>query len=269
LDGADGGGFAGTIGDVTDGGTIRAIEQVKAAYFTLRAQAMVERGRPIKVGRFGHATALLWPGFNRVYALGADDLDRFDDLLAWYRDDDAKPVVEVAPFPGHAEVERRLGACGFRKDREQAVFCGPAAPARDTGVAVRWIEPHERPAWAALYVKAYEWKVPDGDPLEAELVDQYAGPHWHLCVAEVDGRAVAMGALFTGKPIAYLANAATLPDHRGRGCQGALIARRRALAAARGHDLVASDAVPGSSSARNLQRCGVPLSHTKSIWIHA
>jgi len=60
---------------------LRDVEHAKAAYFAQRAQTLIELGREMKVGRFGHATALLWPTFNRVYALEASDLPRLEDML--------------------------------------------------------------------------------------------------------------------------------------------------------------------------------------------
>jgi hypothetical protein len=248
----------------------RDVEQAKAAYFAQRAQALIDRGREIRVGRYGHATAFVWPGFNRVYGFGAEDLRRLGDVLDWFADAEESPVFEIAPGDGAAEVEQRLAAKKFRARGTQAVLTGPSAADRPAPVDVRWIEAHERPAWAALYVRSYEWDVPADDPIEEELVAQYAGDGWHLCVAEIDGAPVAMGALHAGRPpIAYLANAGTLPSHRGRGCQASIIARRAALAAAKGFEWVAADTEPGSGSQRNLERAGLSLAYRKTRWERA
>src|SRR5438876_705387 len=49
---------------------------------------------------------------------------------------------------------------------------------------------------------------------------------WHLYLATVDGKPAAAAALTVGDGIGLLANAATMPAFRGRGCQAALIRRR-------------------------------------------
>ena len=69
-----------------------------------------------------------------------------------------------------------------------------------------------------------------------------------------------------GDGIGYLANAATVPGFRGRGCQTALLARRIADAAAAGCDLVAGQATFGSTSQRNMERMGLRPAVTVTTW---
>ena len=251
---------------VSNPALLRDVEHAKAAYFTQRAQALIGLGREMKVGRFGHATALLWPTFNRVYAFEAGDLSRLDDLLSWYAEEEQEPVFEIAPLEGHTEVFRALGARGFAPTGTQAVVAGPSAGARPASVPVRWVDRGGIADWAALYIRAYGWDVPDFDNLTQELRAQYEGPHWHLCVGDLEGRPVAMGALWTGRPVAYLANAATLPDYRGRGCQQSVLAARCARASSLGHEFVASDTEPFAASLRNLERAGLRLLCHKARW---
>ena len=72
--------------------------------------------------------------------------------------------------------------------------------------------------------------------------------------------------LTIGDGLGYLANAATLPAMRGRGCQTALLARRIADAAAAGCDTIASLAEFGSGSQRNLERAGLRVAYTQAVW---
>ena len=86
-----------------------------------------------------------------------------------------------------------------------------------------------------------------------------------LYVATVGDVPAAAAALTVADGIGYLANAATLPTFRRRGCQRALIAARVADAADAGCDLVTSGATFGSSSQRNLERAGFRLAYTKPV----
>jgi N-acetylglutamate synthase-like GNAT family acetyltransferase len=91
-------------------------------------------------------------------------------------------------------------------------------------------------------------------------------PGWRLYLALVDGTPAGSAALTLDDGIGYLANAATLPAMRGRGCQTALLARRIADSAEAGCDTVASLAEFGSGSQRNLERAGLRVAFTQAVW---
>jgi GNAT superfamily N-acetyltransferase len=82
------------------------------------------------------------------------------------------------------------------------------------------------------------------------------------CVMAFDGAApVATGALFVSGDYAWLGFDATLPSHRRRGAQSALLARRLQEAAARGARLATLETgarLPGrpDNSYRNILRAG-------------
>ncbi|MFQ5844848.1 MAG: hypothetical protein ACE5JG_07660 [Planctomycetota bacterium] len=77
---------------------------------------------------------------------------------------------------------------------------------------------------------------------------------------------VAIGILYVAGRIGYLANAATLPPFRGRGCHTALLRFRIARAAREGCELVASDTEPYSASQRHMERAGLRLAYQKARW---
>ena len=65
--------------------------------------------------------------------------------------------------------------------------------------------------------------------------------------------------------VAQLCGAGTLPAHRRRGVQGALLERRLADAARAGCDLAVVTTLPGSKSQENAQRQGFELLYTRAI----
>jgi ribosomal protein S18 acetylase RimI-like enzyme len=86
-------------------------------------------------------------------------------------------------------------------------------------------------------------------------------PGWHTLVAQDGGQVVAMGALYTEGELAYLAFAATLPSHRGRGIHAAMLAQGLRLARDRGCRAFVTEtgeAVAGDPqhSEHNLTRAG-------------
>jgi hypothetical protein len=60
---------------------------------------------------------------------------------------------------------------------------------------------------------------------------------------------------------------ATLPAHRGRGAQTALIARRVADAVAAGATLAVAETIENGGAFRSYQRCGFALAYLRENWV--
>jgi GNAT superfamily N-acetyltransferase len=67
--------------------------------------------------------------------------------------------------------------------------------------------------------------------------------------------------------VAQLAGAATVPAHRRRGAQAALLAARLADAAAAGCDIAVVTTQPGSTSQHNVQRHGFHLLYARAVLV--
>lgn len=85
-------------------------------------------------------------------------------------------------------------------------------------------------------------------------------------LAELDGRAIATGALSITDGIALLAGASTIPEGRKQGAQLALLNSRLRYAAEQGCDLAMMCAAPGSASQRNAERQGFRIVYTRIKW---
>jgi ribosomal protein S18 acetylase RimI-like enzyme len=79
------------------------------------------------------------------------------------------------------------------------------------------------------------------------------------------GEAVGAGSMRLGDGIAQLCGAATLPAHRRRGVQTALLAQRLTEAAQRGCSLAVVTTQPGSKSQENVQRQGFSLLYSRNV----
>ena len=75
------------------------------------------------------------------------------------------------------------------------------------------------------------------------------------------------GSLYVHDGIALLCGAATLPAHRRRGVQAALLQARLAHARAVGCDLAVVTTQPGSKSQQNVQRAGFELIYSRAILV--
>jgi GNAT superfamily N-acetyltransferase len=88
---------------------------------------------------------------------------------------------------------------------------------------------------------------------------------WQIAL-EVDGRAVATGALNIQERIGLLAGASTIPEFRKKGAQRALLSARLRYAADAGCDLAMMGAEAGSGSQRNAERQGFRIAYTRVKW---
>jgi len=88
----------------------------------------------------------------------------------------------------------------------------------------------------------------------------------HLFLAELEGQAIAAGAVSLHDGVAHLAGASTIPEGRRRGAQLALLDARLRHAAAHGCDVALMGALPGSSSQRNAERHGFRIAYTRVKW---
>ncbi|MCM3886071.1 GNAT family N-acetyltransferase [Frankia sp. R82] len=84
---------------------------------------------------------------------------------------------------------------------------------------------------------------------------------WH------DGEFAGGASLRISAGIAQFGGAATVPAHRRRGIQSALLAARLADAAAAGCEVAVITTQPGSTSQRNAQRRGFDLLYTRAILV--
>jgi hypothetical protein len=219
--------------------------------FSLRRLELIPE---VRLERVGGAVAALCPALpeldfvNRIYGVeDTDELGPFEELYA------AEGLCAWVELPEGQEPAgwERLGPVWVLAG---PVVTLPAENVREAGAdeagrfAATLSDGHGAPAFAR--------------PPIARWAEQ---PGWRLYLAEAGGTPVAAGALVIDDGIGYLAAASTLPAFRRRGWQTALIKRRLSDAAAAGcHEVCALTAEPGSR--RNLERCGLELTYTKTSW---
>jgi len=105
------------------------------------------------------------------------------------------------------------------------------------------------------------------DVIEQIYADFGATPGVTLYLARRDDAIAGGGSLRLSDGLAQLAGAATLPAHRRRGVQSALLRARLLDAAHRGCDLAVVTTEPASKSQENVQRAGFTLLYARAILV--
>jgi len=179
--------------------------------------------------------------------------------------------------PGIAALLTRRGYAlvSFENVLGRSVPAEPA-PAAAPGIVVSESPEPELAAWLDVVVTGFaspdQQGVPSHEAIDREEHERVAGD-----MAAVDGflRYLARrdGSLAGGASmrlcdgVAQLCGAATLPEHRRRGVQSALLAARLAAARRAGCDVAVVTTQPGSKSQENVQKQGFELLYTRAILV--
>lgn len=230
------------------------LERVEAEAFASLAESA---GLPVLRVADGVCTAApIAPAnslLNRVTGLGAADDDSLAKIDAFYRANGIARYVVATAAP---DLLERLHSRGFELRNAWMTFRRGTSEPQRTDTELR-LEPARGAEFAAI--------VGPVSGMSAEvsaLFGALAGRDgWHCLVAWDGDEAVGCGALFVHEGAGWLGAAGTLPAHRGKGAQGALLAARIALAGGLGLDLLTTETGERRNdesdiSYRNILRAG-------------
>ena len=199
------------------------------------------------------------PMVNRVVGLGVDGLvdeAQLDDALAAMGDTSFYVAVSPSADPS---LDGLLEARGLEPGWGWMLFeRGPSpAPSVETALRIVEVDAGALDAWAGVVATAYG--LPDDTlPWFAAIPEI---PAWHALLALDGDEPAAAAAVWIEEHAAYFGMAGTVPEHRGKGGQGALFAARIEQALAAGCTTLVTetgelrDDSP-SSSYRNIRRYG-------------
>jgi GNAT superfamily N-acetyltransferase len=157
---------------------------------------------------------------------------------------------------------------------------GRELPAPDvtasSDIAVVRGQPEDFAAWLDALVTGFGTPDTQGvashevfgrDALQRVIADVAGADGVTRYVAHLDGVVAGGASLAMIDGVALMTGAATLPDHRRRGVQRALLHTRLQDAAAHDCDLAVATVLPGSKSSRNMQRCGFARLYSRTILV--
>jgi ribosomal protein S18 acetylase RimI-like enzyme len=158
-----------------------------------------------------------------------------------------------------------------------SAFARERDAARADGIEVSPVPADERAAWIRtasegfLTPDSYDGPPPTEtfarESMEQIFADFSGAPGCLFYFARRGGEIAGSGALRIVDGLAQLAGASTLPPHRRRGVQSALLRARLVEAAAAGCDLAVVTTEPASRSQANVQRAGFTLLYVRAVLI--
>ena len=267
----------------------RRIERAEASLVEEGASAAAQRAgdRGVFAHRLnGGVAAFTDDGspFNKVAGLGFDGVPSSDDLdriEAEFTIRHAPVQFEISTL-ADPDLFRTLTRRGYELVGFENVLGRPLAPLDTTAgpessIQISAVAPHENAVWLDAVVTAFlrpdtfdgpaSHESFDRAALERVYTDTFSASSFERLLARRDGEVAGGASVRVFEGIAQLCGAATLPEHRRRGVQSALLRYRLDMAAGRGCDLAIVTTQPGSKSQQNVQRFGFSLLSARAVLI--
>ena len=201
--------------------------------------------------------------FEELSAASLDVIEQF------FLDRGAQVLHEVSPHVGVATLDL-LCARQYRPIEISNVMYRPVErPVGEDGgdIRVRVTGPEEAQLWANVSAVGWTHERPELlDSLQQIMAISGAREQSPCFLAELEGQPGAAGSLCIHDGVALFAGAATIPEMRRRGLQGALLQERLRYAFDHGCDLAMMVAEAGSESQRNAERKGFRIAYTRMKW---
>lgn len=224
---------------------------------------------------FMHVHGMPKPYYNRVIGLSESTASRLSEALGFFAERMTPCRVDVLPRTCGSALLGALNDRGLRPTEFQSNLFARIedvpVSAHVPGVSVTEVSSGQIGFFARLYERAYYGtRVPRGLARfrRATITARATRPGWRFYLANVEGVPAGGAALFFKDGVATLAGGATIFTLRGRGVQRALLLRRIEDSRRLGARMLVSRCVAGSVSQRNMERVGLTVSYTKSIWEH-
>jgi hypothetical protein len=200
--------------------------------------------------------------FNRVLGLGLEretTEEEVDELVRFFGGQGVEFAIALHPDAQPRELPRRLAARGLVEGYAWAKFSrGMVAPADvETELRVERVDSDRGAEFASVVTRGY------GSPafMEPWIAQLPRLGGWHCFVAYAGDEPAATGAVFTTGEVGWFGFAATVPEHRRKGAQNAILAARVRAAAAAGCKVLVTETGAlregrSSNSYRNIVRTG-------------
>jgi GNAT superfamily N-acetyltransferase len=250
---------------------IEKIEMELTAFNSKRALASVEKKLEIiQVGDSQLLKDKVSPHsiyYNRVKGFSTTDLDKLDQIIQIYEQDQITPCFDLAPNLINHDVARALAKKGYFSAEQLAFLQIPPSEMKLASHECKIVQVTEENAEEFINLIG----LSTGQTYEAEVMKQkseyFYSPNFKNFIAYIGGQPAAMGSLFICENEGYIANDYTFPDFRGKGLQTALIQHRLEVAKEMDLEMVYTDVEFGTTSHNNMVKIGFQLVYINSFWM--
>jgi GNAT superfamily N-acetyltransferase len=258
---------------------IARIERFSARFNIARMEALrALGGNPygVEICPFGQSIAVkvrspLLRGKNRIIGFQPADATRLAEMLEYFRPDGLRCTLSVPYGQMTQPLFRGLVAAGLWSGGSGTIPVivpeSDSAPPGASPIQVHESGLEEKEVYLDLFARAFAHREEGrADYLAFQWVeDTLQGCRRY--VAEIDHTPVGMASFPILDGVGFFGTAGTVPEHRGRGVQMALLKRRLADAPRFGCDLVIGGGSLFSPPHRNFERAGLRLVPLGTGWV--
>lgn len=205
--------------------------------------------------------------YNRVKGFSPTDLDKLDQIIQIYEQDQITPCFDLAPNQINYDVSRALAKKGYFSAEQLAFLQILPSELKPVLHEFKIVQVTEENAEEFIRLIG----LSTGLTYEAEIIKQkseyFYRPNFKNYIAYIGGQPAGMGSLFICENEGYIANDYTFPDFRGKGLQSALIHYRLEVAKEMNLEMVYTDVEFGTTSHNNMLKIGFRLVYVNSFWI--
>jgi predicted GNAT family acetyltransferase len=205
--------------------------------------------------------------YNRVKEFSPTDIDKLDQILEIYEQDQIIPCFDLAPNHLNYDMAKALANKGYFSAEQLAFLQISPEKTKTAQHQFRIVQVTEDNAEELIKLIG----LSNGLTYEAELIKQkneyFFRPNFKNYIAYIGDQPAGMGSLFISGNEGYIANDFTFVDFRGRGLQKALIAHRLQVAKQMDLETVYTDVEFGSASHNNMVKIGFQLVFVNSFWM--
>lgn len=233
----------------------------------------------IQVERLGGAVLLMATqsdnlALNRTLAHGFDEpltAARLGQIVAGYaRHGVQRFLLQWCPLAEPADADKALRAAGFQPRTRMVRMYRTAETVAlpSTRLEIQRVDPADREVFGAFLAGAHEGPA----ALAPGFSSTIGRPGWQHYFATTEGRPISGAALYVRGSIAWCGLAGTLPESRGRGAHGLLLAARVRDAARAGCRWVVCDTMEDTTerpnpSYRNMRRAGFETAYLRTNYL--
>lgn len=251
---------------------IEKLELELTAFNSKRALSNIDK--KLEVKEIGNSSLLIDANsrgsvyYNRVKRFGSKDLDKLEQILNIYYEQDIVPCFDMAPNNINEKVSAALSKNGFVNTEQLAFMQLIPGPCTGLKGEIKIVEVTQENAeeFVNIVIRSNGGMNIDKNVIERKKQYFYK-PNFRNYISYIGSDAAGIGALFISGKEGYIANDYTFDKFRRNGIQKSLLRHRINKAKELGLDNLYTDVEFGSVSHNNMEKLGFRTVFINSFWM--
>lgn len=205
--------------------------------------------------------------YNRIKGFGIKDLDKLNEILDVYSEQNIIPCFDITPNNMNEEVSQALFNYGY-SNFEQLVFMQLIPEINENiknKTKIVEVTAENAEEFVNIVIRSNGGMDIDQKVIEKKK-EYFYKPNFHNYISYLGGEVAGMGSLFISGQEGYIANDFTFEKFRGKGIQKSLLIHRINKAKELGLEKLYTDVEFGSISHNNMETLGLKTVFINSFW---